>query len=199
MTTKARYRLRSILTWLVVILSAAISLAFIFSAQVFLEQGHNSWANLMTIAGSGVLALVNLYIGARIQQNQDKGKERRITRISRTTCHREFIQTVDSVVQQLKRVPHLEGQHDLDGADQVKYLVLGQLGNLHKQFPSSVNIDRGYREEIENAVSSIMHTCEKLYERVLEKDSSVWMPYLADLKGAIDVALTRIERYEEMG
>ena len=77
MTTKARYRLRSILTWLVVILSAAISLAFIFSAQVFLEQGHNSWANLMTIAGSGVLALVNLYSILVLASNRTKIKVKR--------------------------------------------------------------------------------------------------------------------------
>lgn len=198
MTTKARHRLFSILIWFVVVLTALISLAFIFSAQLFVERDQTSWANLMTVTGTGLLALVNLYIGARIQQKQDRDKEKRSTRKSETQCHREFIQSIDSLAQQLKRVPYLES-HDLDGADIIRYDVYKQLADLQKDIPSSANIDRSSREKFESAISSIMDICEKLIEKVHDMDSSAWISYLSELRCAINEALSVIESYEEHG
>lgn len=199
MTTKAKYRLFSILTWIIVVLTAVISLTLLFSAQLFVERDQKSWANLWTVTGSGLLALVNLYIGARLQEKQNKDREKRSTRKSVTQCHREFIQAIDSLAQQLKRIPHFERQHDLDGADMIRYDVHGQLVILQKNIPSSANVDKSSREVIESAISSITDICEKLIEKVDDIDSSTWMPYLSDLSCAIDTALLEIESYEEHG
>lgn len=198
MTTRAKHRLFSILIWLVVVLTALISLAFIFSAQLFVERGQTSWANLMTVTGSGLLALVNLYIGARIQQNQDKSKEKRATRKSRTTCHRKFIDDIDSLVQQLKCIPSLERQHNLDEADRIRYDVQSKLEGLHNKIPSSAGIDKSYRKEIEDSILSMIEICGRLYEKLSQRNSSAWTPYLNDLKTLSDAALSGIDSYEEM-
>lgn len=198
MTVKTKHRLLSTLTWFVVVLTTLISLAFIFSAQVFLEQDRKSWANLMTVTGSGLLALVNVYIGTRIQQSQDKSKEKRATRKSRTICHRKFIDDIDSLVQQLKCIPSLERQHNLDEADRIRYDVQSKLEGLYNKIPSSAGIDRSYRKEIEENILSMVTICERLYEELSQRNSSVWTPYLNNLKTLSDTVLSGIDSYEEM-
>jgi ABC-type multidrug transport system fused ATPase/permease subunit len=162
MNVRVKARLASILNWLATFILLLVALAFIYSAQVFQDRDLSAWANVFTTIGSAMLSLVSVYMGIQLQQARSRKDERRAIRRAETSIHREYLQEVGDLVEQLKRAKKYADAGEQDESDLIRYRVRERLFEVQEAKPSANNIsDDIYKGRIESAIEQVAQFCDE--------------------------------------
>ena len=167
---------------------ALASLAFIYSAQIFQNK---AWANVFTTVGSAMLSLVSLYVGGQLQQMRERQSEQRRARKEESGRHREYLEKIGNLLEQIRRYQHLVKSGRRDESDLMWYKIQEKIADLQGQRPTTNNIsDRDYRVKIQQAIGEVWQILDKL------SDEPVSNQWIKDLESSVQRALAKLIEYE---